>query len=202
MSTSQRYIHIELLSYWHAGSGVGQGSLYDATVIKDPNGLPYLPGRTLKGLLRDALHTCENAEQVPNGITETLFGRQSCKGTSDPSSTTQGIIYVSNATLPKEVEQKLIADIADTTKPALRDALFDRFVSTSLDENGIATDKTLRSVELCVPLELYAMVSMDTEDPAHWEALGKACSLIRALGSHRQRGLGRCKLSLKSTSQS
>ena len=45
---------IEFFSNWHCGSGLAAGADVDALVIKDNNGLPYVPGRTLKGLLRDA----------------------------------------------------------------------------------------------------------------------------------------------------
>ena len=45
---------IEFFSNWHCGSGLAAGADVDALVIKDNNGLPYVPGRTLKGLLREA----------------------------------------------------------------------------------------------------------------------------------------------------
>ena len=45
---------IEFFSNWHCGSGLAAGADVDALVIKDQEGLPYIPGRTLKGLLREA----------------------------------------------------------------------------------------------------------------------------------------------------
>ena len=45
---------IEFFSNWHCGSGLAAGADVDALVIKDKDGLPYVPGRTIKGLLRDA----------------------------------------------------------------------------------------------------------------------------------------------------
>ncbi|MEJ2682664.1 MAG: RAMP superfamily CRISPR-associated protein [Gammaproteobacteria bacterium] len=48
-------LKITFLDYWHAGGSHGQGFHTQATVARDHDGLPYLPGRTLKGLLRDAV---------------------------------------------------------------------------------------------------------------------------------------------------
>src|SRR5690625_450439 len=58
-------LQIQIFSYWHTGSGMGKGPELDATVIRDSTGLPYLPGRTIKGLLREALLTCEQLGHIP-----------------------------------------------------------------------------------------------------------------------------------------
>lgn len=47
-------VELEFLSYWQPGSGLGIESAADSAVVRDGAGLPFLPGRTLKGLLRDA----------------------------------------------------------------------------------------------------------------------------------------------------
>lgn len=43
-------IKIEFFSPWHCGSGLSAGADADSLVIKDTNGLPYIPGKTIKGL--------------------------------------------------------------------------------------------------------------------------------------------------------
>ena len=43
---------IQFHSYWHCGSGLAAGAGVDALVVKDANGLPFVPGKTIKGLLR------------------------------------------------------------------------------------------------------------------------------------------------------
>ena len=48
---------IEFFSLWHCGSGLAAGADVDERVIRDKDGLPYVPGRTVKGLLRDAADT-------------------------------------------------------------------------------------------------------------------------------------------------
>jgi CRISPR/Cas system CSM-associated protein Csm3 (group 7 of RAMP superfamily) len=45
---------IDIRGYWHSGTGRGSGSHLDALVDTAHDGLPYLSGRHIKGLLRDA----------------------------------------------------------------------------------------------------------------------------------------------------
>ena len=90
MNQETMILEIQLLSYWHAGSGFGRGADVDALVLKEGNSLPYLPGRTVKGLLREAMQCCEEAGAVPEGTTSNLFGTPSKEGD-----------YVNGSHLPK-----------------------------------------------------------------------------------------------------
>lgn len=42
-------------TYWHCGSGLASGADADLLVIKDKDGLPYVPGKTIKGLIKEAV---------------------------------------------------------------------------------------------------------------------------------------------------
>lgn len=184
-------LRIKLLSYWHVGSGLGRGADLDALVLKDRDGLPYLPGRTLKGLLREAMQSCEEAGQIKEGRTHELFGKPAEEGKYDGS--TPGALAFDDGRLNEEERTFL----ASSEGSSIRSALFDRFSSTSLDDKGMAQDKTLRTIELCVPLELQARISlMDSVEGCWISDLKKACLLLKSLGSHRNRGLGRCSVSL------
>ena len=44
---------IEFFSYWHCGSGLAAGADVDELAIKDGDGLPYVPGRTVIGVSGD-----------------------------------------------------------------------------------------------------------------------------------------------------
>lgn len=46
---------LKFYSEWHCGSGLGAGADVDALVVKDKNKLPYVPGKTIKGLIREAV---------------------------------------------------------------------------------------------------------------------------------------------------
>ena len=181
-------VKVEISSYWHAGSGAGRGADVDALVLKGRDGIPYLPGRTLKGLLREGMAVCEELGHISPGRTDALFGKPAPEGRGDGS--VPGALIVSGAALP-EAERLWLAS---KEGHGAREALFDRFASTRISEDGTAEDCTLRAIELCIPLTLHAEV----EGPPDAQAdLEKACSFVRGLGSHRSRGLGRCRLSIE-----
>ena len=46
---------IEFHTDWHCGSGLAAGADVDALVVKDENGMPFVPGKTIKGLVREAV---------------------------------------------------------------------------------------------------------------------------------------------------
>ena len=48
-------IYIKFFDYWHISSGESARVLYDATVLKDENGFAYIGGKTIKGLVKDAM---------------------------------------------------------------------------------------------------------------------------------------------------
>ena len=44
---------IEFLDYWHLSSGLSAGAKLDSTVTKDDDDIPYVSGKTIKGLVRE-----------------------------------------------------------------------------------------------------------------------------------------------------
>lgn len=73
-ATRTARLTIEFHGYWHIGSGRGDGLGTDAAVIRTPGKLPYVPGRTIKGLLRDAAALSEGLGHLAPGRTAALFG--------------------------------------------------------------------------------------------------------------------------------
>ena len=65
---STRYLCLTFYSDWHVGSGAGIPGSVDRQVLRDEEGFPYVPGKTLTGILRDAAEwiadTRDAAEQV------------------------------------------------------------------------------------------------------------------------------------------
>ena len=56
MTTEKRIDYqIEFFSQWHCGSGLSAGADIALLVIKDKEGMPFIPGKTLKGLIREAV---------------------------------------------------------------------------------------------------------------------------------------------------
>jgi len=179
-------ITFKILSFWHAGSGSGEGSHLDAVVTKTPAGLPCIPGRTVKGLFRESVLTAEECGMYnENGMTDRLFG----KGDSSISrfDTVPGLLRFTGADLGEGMEQWA----GSRENRGRVQHLYSVFSSTKINENGLAADKSLRSIELTVPLKLCGFVQSDDESTEWMYALRTAAPLLRHLGSHRHRGLGR-----------
>jgi len=178
-------VTIEILSYWHAGSGHGTKGDLDATVLRDSRDLPYLPGRTLKGLLREGMRHSALQNEVE---TDLLFGRAA--EDKDPAGSSPGSLRFTDARLPENLAKSLASD------PAIGAQLYDSVSATALDEGGQAKDGSLRVSEVAVPVTLEATVTQ-TDEKEVLSTLREAASFVRALGSHRHRGLGRCRIQVE-----
>ena len=54
---------LKMQGYWAVGSGKGGGNEVDNRIDRDSEGLPYIPGKMLKGLIKDA---CNRLNQSGN----------------------------------------------------------------------------------------------------------------------------------------
>jgi CRISPR/Cas system CSM-associated protein Csm3 (group 7 of RAMP superfamily) len=172
---------IQFLSDWHCGSGLSGGAETDADIIKDEYGIPYVPGKTIKGLLRYALD--EILQVQPNKVNKTevevLFGE---------GGKLSGAAFFSNASLVEH------GDVKDNQ---LAEHLFRNVASTQIDDNGVAVDKSLRVMEVCMPVTLSGIIQVPQEDIEQTiTLLDMAMKWTRAIGVNRNRGLGRCIIQL------
>lgn len=176
---------IQFLTDWHAGSGLSAGAEADAVVIKDPDGFPYIPGKTLKGLFRDAF---QDLMEVKNqDFTENRFKR--FFGFFDGAGvTTAGKLFYSSACLSEDEKSAI--------DPSLNPYLYRTISATAISEKtGVAKNSSLRVSEVCIPLELEGFVEgIEIDDVPIFEQLLK---YIRTIGANRNRGLGRCIITIK-----
>jgi CRISPR/Cas system CSM-associated protein Csm3 (group 7 of RAMP superfamily) len=159
---------IEFYTYWHCSSGLSGGSSSDATVVKDGDGLPFVPGKTLKGHLREAAELLFDDDFV-----------RRCFGEEDSR---KGECYFSDAVLPVAIGK------SDSKY------LYHRLSATKIDpESGTAQDDTLRTIEVVIPLTLYGTIEgLCEEDEAK---MSQAMKMVKRIGLRRHRGLGRCDIS-------
>ena len=194
-------LRIDLVEPWHAGSGRGDGPGADALVIRDAAGLPYLPGKTLKGLLREALELVTACGRGGgSSVVDELFG-----STGDSTAlagarrftTTEGRLFVGSAHLGRDAEERRRWAAWAQGRPELVEKLFTLISSTKIDADGVASDQTLRTIQYAVPVTLFAEVEPKGELPPEWRVqLAAALPLVRSLGTRRNRGFGRCTLRL------
>lgn len=173
---------IEFFSNWHCGSGLAAGADVDELVVKENDGLPFVPGKTIKGLLREAYeNVCAYKHLSSN--TDAIFGYF-----DDANKMGKGKVFFSNAILKDEESKKIVAC-------GFIPFLYQSFSSTAIDDNGIAKNRSLRKIETCVPCSLYGTID-NIPDEFVEENIKDAMRFIKRLGVGRNRGYGRCKISI------
>ena len=166
---------IKFLDYWHIGSGLSAGTKLDSSVLKNDDQLPYIPGKTVKGLVREMAEMLDN-----NLLVEECFGNEG---------TQKGAALFSNATLDEDTQSHI-------HKHTLQEYLYDEIASTSIDaKTGIAKDNSLREIEVVVPLSLYG--SIENIPESYGEAMCQSLKMVKRMGLNRNRGLGRCEIKIK-----
>lgn len=187
---SRARIQFRFLSPWHVSSGRGGGPAVDDALLRTAEGLPYVPGRAVKGLFRDAVGTAEAVQAVPPGTTRRLFGSDLDELAREPASeiatryrTQEGLLRFDNATLPDSWR------LAAREDPAWAAELVEVVAATAM-ENGVAKEASLRTFEVAVPMSLVASVE-GPEDGRWVEVLRTASPFLRGAGAHRHRGYGR-----------
>lgn len=191
---NQYKLLVDIHDWWQPGTGLGSGAHLDELAHVDADGLPELPGRTLKGLLRDAVTRAVELGWVEKGITERFFGR---RDDTDDGRTSPGCLRVGSARLPEAERRWLANDEA----AAERAQLFAEISATAIDRHsGSAVEHSLRGIQVVLPLRISAPIGPvpGHDAPADWaRVLERSLPLIRAVGSGRSRGLGRATLTLE-----
>ncbi len=185
-------------SEWHCGSGLTSGSDLDALVVKDADGFPFVPGKTLKGLLQEAamelfgesfekeylkLQTGKSDENSLEHFIPKVFGYFDEKEISESRLHVKGVAFFSNASLSSELRKK-------TKEYGLKEFFYRDIASTAIGENGIAKEHSLRRMQTVIPCELIGTIYNVNKE--YQDDLKKCLKFIKRLGQNRNRGLGRC----------
>lgn len=172
---------IKFFSPWHCGSGLAAGAALDLLVVKDRNGLPYMPGKTMKGLVKEwaekiiALHSL-----VCDKVLNDAFGEEA---------KSQGCMYFSNAELDKSEAIVIV-------KNKMQEYMYTALSSTAIDEKGISIDHSLRRIEAVIPCEISGFIYNVPEGMK--DLLSLCLTAIKHVGSKRNRGMGRCDILIDS----
>ena len=177
---------ITFFSYWHIGGKDGATMKVDNAVLKDKNGLPYIGGKTLKGLIRDG--ACFIISNQPTLIEtkdfiNVVFGK--------PDRT------YSIENNKKHLNKFTSARIHQNLTKKLKGLLFHDKTSIEITDNKQAKNHSLRTMEQVMPVELYGTI--ENVEKSMIEEIGLCLSAVKKLGLKRNRGLGRCKIELLTT---
>lgn len=178
-------ITITLLSDLCCGTGEAYGQVVDNEIAVDRWGLPAIPARRLKGLLRE-----EAVRLLPSGlITAGQIGRLF----GEPGRL-EGCLRIDDARLPEA--DALGARLSQVCSFAEIRAMYTAVrQQTALDTDDIVQENSLRRTRVVTgsdpatgrPLRLIARVWV--EDDLR-EALALLCRALRHIGQYRSRGLG------------
>ncbi|MGB3510613.1 MAG: RAMP superfamily CRISPR-associated protein [Microcoleaceae cyanobacterium] len=194
-------LKMKLLSDTTFGRGDGVAGLVDQEVEHDPNGFPYLRGRTLKGLLSEecdnliAVLSLDNIRQHWEKVASGLFGK--------PGSSLQTIaqMHVGDACLPEDLRKVVGYQIQrkELSEVDILESLTTIRRQTAINSaTGVAQERSLRSIRVVLrDLEFTAPLSFEippNEDTLTVLSVGVLA--LRRVGSVRNRGLGyvQCRL--------
>ncbi|MCA0350438.1 MAG: RAMP superfamily CRISPR-associated protein [Chloroflexi bacterium] len=186
------YLKIELKSDATFGRGDGIAGLVDVEVEQDCFGLPYLRGRTLKGLWREE---CENLIAIhPNG----KFLQHECNklfGIGGSITDASGLLYVGDACLPDLV--RVAIQQAHLNPHEVLTSLTGVRRQTKIDDKGIADAYTLRAMRVILRTTTFiSPITCPALSQAQESILLAGCYALRHLGTSRNRGRGevQCRL--------
>jgi hypothetical protein len=203
------WLRIEIHEPWHVGTGTGAGIGADALTVKDAARLPVLPGRQVKGLLRDAMRRAEAAGTVAKGRTVELFGTPPAPRIDGEGSlaswqeteryqTVPGLLRIGSGCLGESEDDQFgwrqwAAGGGDEAAELVGE-MYDEITSTAI-EDGTVKVGALRTVEVAMPVTLHAPI--ESAGDASWkEDVEASLGLLRAIGKTRHRGFGRCTVTL------
>lgn len=188
--------NIRFYGYWHCGSGLTAGADADATVIKDIGGLPFIPGKTMKGLIKEAVEELlflEKKWDLYRNQFIDVFGNAEDRDYLSEDKTHEkkeirGNAFFSNAELPDIMKKNILEE-------ELQKGLYTQLAYTAIDDGGIAEENSLRLFEVVVPVTLSGCILHIPND--FQMTLCKGMKMIKRIGINRSRGLGRCDIILK-----
>ncbi|MFZ2422211.1 MAG: RAMP superfamily CRISPR-associated protein [Anaerolineae bacterium] len=195
---SEYHFRFTLLSDATFGRGDGLAGVVDAEVQHDPTGLPYLAGRTLKGLLgaecADIIFAVGQARPEQRGRWEVaalrLFGRTGSALEGEAN------LGVGPAQLPGDLRALIAQDVEDDriTRTEVLESVTALRRQTAMDAvTGAPLENTLRVMRVILRATPFDATLSFREPPGEDElALLAACAkALRRAGTGRNRGRGK-----------
>lgn len=192
-------IYLRLKSDATFGRGDGVAGLVDEEIEHDAStGLPFIRGRTMKGLLAEECANILFALRKQNSSTYSQFERAAKFLFGQPGSTLEdyAMMHVGPALLPEELRRAVEIDIkCNRLTPAdVLESLTAIRRQTAVDEKtGAPEENSLRSMRVMLrDVPFIARLDFDRAPDDTAKALLAACVLsLRRAGIGRNRGRGR-----------
>jgi hypothetical protein len=196
------HIEITLKSDTTFGRGDGVAGYIDAEVEHDEFGLPFLRGRTLKGLLQEecanilfALQTDAKFSDFEKAA-DNLFGKAGSDLEADAK------MFVGDAVIQEDLRNaiKYAIDKNQTTADEILQSLTTIRRQTAMSEKGSPKAESLRSIRVILRETIFeSNLSFDKDYPIDSDEivlLGMTCKALQRVGLARNRGRGKVSVKL------
>lgn len=187
------------------GSGEGYSTIIDSDVIFDDIGIPYIPARRIKGLLResaeDVIQIAKSAFPSLNGknsIIKDLFG--------DPGQEEPAPLIIPNFYTAEYFQSyawlSYYLKHNDYGKIISKESIVNSFTrirkNTSI-ENGVAKEHSLRTIRVVNKgITFKGTAKLTTNDSKMKNIFILSCLNLRTIGTKRNRGLGEIECEIES----
>ena len=191
-------LEIKLLSDLCVADGGVYNSMLDTDICHDDYGLPYIPGKRIKGCLRECaleLQDWGEPELLKNGKTdpiEVIFGKQG-------ELKNRSAVRIGDARL--EGDRELIAEINSGNavlyhpQNVLGQYSYVRTMTSIDPETGVAKNNSLRTMRV-VNRGCRFIAEVESEEKVPEKLLTDICRCLRNIGIARTRGLGEVECEL------
>lgn len=194
------WLQFRLLSDATFGRGEGLAGVVDQEVDHDVNGLPYLRGRALKGLLNEE---CANLLFALNKAERWTHAAQRLFGEAGSLASHSAQLHVGDARLPADLRAAVAAALADTTSPLRSADILESLTTirhqTAVGEvSGAPDNATLRAMRVVVRGAVFEapLIFQHDAEPADLQLLAACAMSLRRAGTGRNRGRGRLQATL------
>lgn len=182
-------IKMKLLSDVIFGNGLSVPGAEDISVQRDSSGFPYYKGTTFKGLFREELERLFELKGEDNAAqkVDRLMGKAD-------SNRSEGQLIFSDFMLSEEVKRQILDEMNGASAEDVLDVLTNLRTFTEVSSDGVASEGSLR-IARCVDAGLIFYGEIDgVEDE---ELVSEVLSMIKWVGSMRNRGFGKVKISIE-----
>lgn len=200
MGQKEHIVQIQLLSDTLIGSAEGYGTVIDKDSVFDEVGLPIIPGKRIKGILREQAEllntfqpiSIQSADGSDKTAIEIIFGDA---GITDKKTE---YLSVSNFVLHDYEENKTYLKYLTQKGEISRSEVIEYFTTlrmmTSIDQDGIAKETSLRTFRVLKKGLVFEGSLLF--DSGQCQDFRNILALTRRIGSMRNRGLGQiqCRL--------
>ena len=197
MSKENYIININLKSDLCTSSGESLGSYIDNDICYDKYGIPYIPAKRLKGLLREATLEYIDWSGEDKKIIENIFGKEESRNPGMLEINNGHISHYKKITqtiksIPKEFERYI------SKQRMVNVFTYVRYQTAVDEETGTSKDNSLRSTRVVKKgITFIAPIKINCSNPEIIELLKKVTKLITHMGMNRTRGFGEVRCTLE-----